>query len=101
LSDPGTNISAAVFREIAGWYPSYPFDWIWGRRIKVYCEEDQKNERGWTCSSKVPGQRGSLGAYVVNEEGKSKIVLCKPFFGIPTLGRVEKISKTTPPSKRI
>ncbi|KAH7230214.1 uncharacterized protein BKA55DRAFT_696746 [Fusarium redolens] len=70
--DNKKNFIRTVFRNIATWYP---FDWIWGQRIEVYCEVDQPNKSKTTCKSRISGKQGSIGAYALSEDGKYKIIL--------------------------
>jgi hypothetical protein len=62
-----------VFKNAAGWWPWFFFDWIWGRRIEVRCQE-VPNPNGVSCAN-----NGAFLAYVRNENGP-QIVFCPTFF---------------------
>jgi hypothetical protein len=96
-----TNISTitAAFRNSANWYAWYPFDWIAGSRIEVYCEVDQPTVQNYKCGSSIPGETKSITAYVSNLKDKSVIVFCAPFFTLdPLKTREDLLAKD--PSKR-
>jgi hypothetical protein len=66
-------VSLAVFNTAASWWPLFFFDWIWGRRIEVRCDEVVNND-GVSCKNNA-----AFVAYVRNENGP-QIVFCPTFF---------------------
>jgi hypothetical protein len=63
----------AVFNNAAAWWPLFFFDWIWGRRIEVRCQEVPNQDRV-SCAN-----NGAFMAYTRNETGL-QIVFCPTFF---------------------
>jgi hypothetical protein len=83
-------LRADVFRNAANWYPWFFWDWIGGGKIQVYCEVDQPNKENVKCATTIPGESGSVAAYISNLNKKSVIVFCAPFFTLRSLDQVKK-----------
>jgi hypothetical protein len=58
----------AVYGNARNWYPWLIFDWLWGKRIHVSCDDTYN-----MCNGKV-------GAYAKNLESGPLITFCPPYF---------------------
>ncbi|KAI3393725.1 hypothetical protein diail_3771 [Diaporthe ilicicola] len=91
------NLIGDVFRNTANWYPWFFWD-LFGNKIEVYCEVDQPNDSNYQCDKLEDGNY--IGAYAINTRGKSKIVLCKPFFRHRSLDRKKQDLEDLPSHNR-
>ncbi|KAI1034833.1 hypothetical protein LB504_004407 [Fusarium proliferatum] len=94
----GRKLIGDVFRNIAAWYPWYPFDWFFGDRIEVYCEVDQPNPTNRKCNDRKDGN--ALGGYIVNAKGKHIIVFCAPYFQVKSLDKKRQDLEELPSHNR-
>ncbi|KAI9715088.1 MAG: hypothetical protein M1812_006206 [Candelaria pacifica] len=75
-----------VINNIHNWYAWGIFDWVFGERIEVYCQ-DVPNTLNLQCITQIGNSAQRIGAYALSEKS-SQIVFCPPFFDHPTLAEV-------------
>ena len=85
---PLTDLLDVIY-NIRQWYPWPVFDWIWGRRIEVRCEDVENR-----CVGKINGR--PIGAYASNTDSGPKITFCDSFWEHPNLAQRRKDLDGTP-----
>ncbi len=86
------DLCLAVIKNIANWYAWGVFDWVFGERIEVHCQ-DVPNILDTKCETRVGSSSQRIGAYALSET-TSQIVICPGFYDHPTLDEAtEEVKK--------